>query len=84
MSATRLWESLSVGGIEDAEALSDSNPFEVNTVVTLCRETVGTSAPVMAACVSSTWTDAAQTEIGRPRKIVPYRLPLRNIRRALR
>ena len=53
MSATRLWESLSVGGIEDAEALKDSKPFEINTVVTLCRKTVGKSAPLVVACISS-------------------------------
>jgi len=40
MSATRVWERLFVGGIGDAEALAESNPLDVTTVVTLCRETV--------------------------------------------
>jgi len=54
MSATQLRESLFVGGIDDAEALSDSNPIEINMVVTICRKTVGKSAPLVAACLSST------------------------------
>jgi len=45
MSVTQVWERLFVGGIGDAEALADSNPLEITTVVTLCRETVQKFAP---------------------------------------
>ena len=40
MSATQFWERLFVGGIGDAEALAESNPLGVTTVVTLCKEEV--------------------------------------------
>ena len=40
MSVTQVWERLFVGGIGDAEALAESNPLEITTVVTLCRERV--------------------------------------------
>ncbi|MGD0696901.1 MAG: dual specificity protein phosphatase [Terriglobia bacterium] len=45
MSATQVWERLFVGGIGDAEALADSNPLEITTVLTLCREKVQKFAP---------------------------------------
>jgi protein-tyrosine phosphatase len=45
MSVTQVWERLFVGGIGDAEALAESNPLEITTVVTLCRETVQKFAP---------------------------------------
>ena len=35
MSATQVRERLFVGGIEDAEALAESNPFEIANVITL-------------------------------------------------
>ena len=41
MSVTQIWQRLSVGGIGDAE----SNPIEITTVVTPCRETVKKFAP---------------------------------------
>jgi len=40
MSATQVWERLFIGGIGDAEALAESNPFGITTVVTLCEEEV--------------------------------------------
>ena len=40
MTATQVWDRLFIGGIGDAEALAESNPLEITTVVTLCRETV--------------------------------------------
>jgi protein-tyrosine phosphatase len=40
MSATQVWERFFIGGIGDAEALAESNPLEITTVVALCRETV--------------------------------------------
>jgi len=45
MSVTQVWERLSIGGIGDAEALAESNPLGVTTVVTLCREEVQKGAP---------------------------------------
>ena len=35
MSTTQLWQRLFVGGIEDAEAISNSNPLEIANVITL-------------------------------------------------
>ena len=35
MSATQIWERLWVGGIFDTEALADSNPQRITTVITL-------------------------------------------------
>lgn len=40
MNATQVWERLFIGGIEDAKALAESNPLEIATVITLCREKV--------------------------------------------
>ena len=40
MSVTQVWERLLISGIDDAEALADSNPFGISTVVILCREKV--------------------------------------------
>jgi len=40
MSVTQVWERLFIGSIGDAEALAESNPFGVTTVVTLCKEEV--------------------------------------------
>lgn len=40
MRVTQVWERLFIGRIGDAEALAESNPLDVTTVVTLCRETV--------------------------------------------
>ena len=45
MSATQVWERLFIGSLEDAESLAGSNPLDITTVVTLCRETVRKSAP---------------------------------------
>jgi len=45
MSATQFWERLFVGGIGDAEALAESNPLGVTTVVTLCEEEAQKTAP---------------------------------------
>ncbi|MDR3677854.1 MAG: dual specificity protein phosphatase [Acidobacteriota bacterium] len=45
MSLTQVWERLFVGGIGDAEALAESNPHKISTVVTLCRETTKKRAP---------------------------------------
>jgi len=36
MRVTQVWKRLFIGGIGDAE----SNPIQITTVVTLCRETV--------------------------------------------
>jgi len=40
VNATQVWERLFIGGIEDAKALAESNPLEIATVITLCREKV--------------------------------------------
>jgi protein-tyrosine phosphatase len=45
MSATQVWERLFIGSLEDAESLAGSNPLDITTVVTLCRETVRKPAP---------------------------------------
>jgi len=45
MSFQQVWERLSIGGIGDAEALAESNPLGITTVVTLCRETTQKRAP---------------------------------------
>jgi len=45
MSVTQVWERLFVGGIGDAEALAESNPLKITTVVTLCREKVQKGTP---------------------------------------
>jgi protein-tyrosine phosphatase len=37
---TQVWERLFIGGIADAEAITESNPFGIATVITVCRETV--------------------------------------------
>ncbi len=37
---TRIWERLFLGGRLDAERLFRSNPFEINTVFSLCEEPV--------------------------------------------
>lgn len=37
---TQVWERLFIGGMADAEALSDDNPLDITTVITVCRETV--------------------------------------------
>ena len=37
---TQVWERLFIGGMADAEALSDDNPLDIATVITVCRETV--------------------------------------------
>jgi len=37
---TYVWERLFIGGIADAEALAESNPLGIATVITVCRETV--------------------------------------------
>jgi len=39
-SATQVWERLFIGGIDDAEALAESNPLDISTVITLSRGTV--------------------------------------------
>jgi hypothetical protein len=44
MSATQIWERLWVGGIFDAEALADSNPQRITTVITLSPESVAEEA----------------------------------------
>jgi len=41
----QVWERLFIGGTEDAEAISNSNPLEITTVVTICRERVPSIAP---------------------------------------
>jgi hypothetical protein len=38
MSATPIWERLWVGSIFDAEALADSNPQRITTIITLSPE----------------------------------------------
>ena len=45
MSVTQVWERLFIGGIGEAEALAESNPLEIITVVTLCREKVQKGTP---------------------------------------
>lgn len=40
MSVTQVWERLFVGDIYDADALVESNPLRITTVVTLCPESV--------------------------------------------
>src|SRR5579864_5652414 len=40
----QIWERLFIGGIGDAEALAQSNPLGITTVITVCRETVRTKA----------------------------------------
>ena len=45
MSVTQVWERLFIGGIGDAEALAESNPPKITTVVTLCREKVQKGTP---------------------------------------
>src|ERR1017187_583176 len=45
MSITLIWERLFVGSIGDAEALAESNPFGITTVLILCGETVRQPAP---------------------------------------
>jgi protein-tyrosine phosphatase len=37
---TQVWERLFIGGMGDAEALTQSNPLGIATVITVCRETV--------------------------------------------
>jgi protein-tyrosine phosphatase len=44
MSTTQVWERLFIGGIGDAEALAESNPFGITTVITLCRAAVRAKA----------------------------------------
>ncbi len=46
-SATQVWESLFIGGIDDAEALAESNPLDITTVITLSRGTVRKFAPAV-------------------------------------
>jgi protein-tyrosine phosphatase len=45
MSFQQVWERLLIGGIGDAQALGESNPLGITTVVTLCRETPQKRAP---------------------------------------
>src|ERR1019366_4380578 len=35
---TQVWERLFIGGMGDAEALAESNPLGIATVITVCRE----------------------------------------------
>lgn len=37
---TQVWERLFVGGLADAEALAESNPLGIGTVISVCREDV--------------------------------------------
>jgi hypothetical protein len=37
---TQVWERLFIGGMADAEALAESNPLGIATVITVCREAV--------------------------------------------
>lgn len=37
---TRLWERLFIGSIDDAEALADDNPEDINAVITICKVAV--------------------------------------------
>ena len=41
---TQVWERLFIGRIGDAEALAESNPFGITTVITLCRKPVRAKA----------------------------------------
>jgi hypothetical protein len=41
---TQVWERLFIGGIGDADALAESNPLGVTTVIALCREPVRAKA----------------------------------------
>lgn len=50
MSCQQVWERLLIGGIGDAQALGESNPFGITTVVTLCRETPQKRAPRVNYC----------------------------------
>ena len=45
MSATQVWERLLIGGVRDAEALAESNPLGITTVVTLSLGAVRKFAP---------------------------------------
>jgi 4-hydroxy-3-methylbut-2-en-1-yl diphosphate synthase IspG/GcpE len=60
MSVTQVWQRLSVGGIGDAE----SNPIEITTVVTLCRETGKKFAPGVN-CLYFPLRDARRIPAGR-------------------
>jgi atypical dual specificity phosphatase len=37
---TQIWERLYLGSLKDAEQLARSNPHNINTVITLCRQKV--------------------------------------------
>ena len=41
---TKVWERLFIGRIGEAEALAESNPFGITTVITLCRKAVRAKA----------------------------------------
>jgi protein-tyrosine phosphatase len=42
---TKIWERLYLGSLKDAEHLARSNPSQIATVVSLCREQVVRQAP---------------------------------------
>ena len=41
---TQVWERPFIGGFADAEALADSNPLGIASVITVCREAVRAKA----------------------------------------
>ena len=45
-SATQVWERLFIGGIGDAEALCESNPLGITTIIRLCGDMVPKFAPL--------------------------------------
>ncbi|HKU25916.1 MAG TPA: dual specificity protein phosphatase [Candidatus Sulfotelmatobacter sp.] len=42
---TRIWERLYLGSLKDAEQLARSNPHNITTVITLCRQKIVHKAP---------------------------------------
>ena len=96
MSVTQVWQRLFVGGIGDAEALAESNPLEITTVVTLCQKTVKKGAsranylyfplrdarPIPVGRFDGI-IDAALAEIGKLRTVEPNPILLRSVKEEL-
>jgi hypothetical protein len=71
-SVTKVLDCLFLGGLEDAEALFSSNPHQIATVITLCKEAVKRPIPGIryryfpvrdARPVSIAWLNAILTSI---------------------
>lgn len=41
---TQVWKRLFIGDMDDVEALAESNPLRIATVITVCRETMRAKA----------------------------------------